>query len=219
MPARLTRARDSYPVTAGSCWMTPGKSSWSTAGSDGVPRAAAQTGTCSVMDTTTNPPCGSLTKVGGVIPLPRRYVLGAWYSRYWPYSSRDYREIVNGYRENDFPLDIMVMDMDWHTQEGEAMRTAFHLRSVLFPCIYSSVRQSYRETLPLLRPMYLEYPREEEAYRNAQQYLFGDTFLVAPIVSPGVGPNKIARKRSGSRKESGTTGLAARDIREAGRLS
>jgi alpha-glucosidase (family GH31 glycosyl hydrolase) len=55
-----------------------------------------------------------LAVIGGKIPLPRKYLLGSWYSRYWPYSSAEYREIVDQYEKNDFPLDVMVMDMDWH---------------------------------------------------------------------------------------------------------
>jgi alpha-glucosidase (family GH31 glycosyl hydrolase) len=56
----------------------------------------------------------SLTAIGGQIPLPRKYVLGSWYSRYWPYSDSDYMQIVEEYREHDFPLDVIVLDMDWH---------------------------------------------------------------------------------------------------------
>jgi alpha-glucosidase (family GH31 glycosyl hydrolase) len=359
----------------------------------------------------------ALTAIGGAVPLPRRYALGSWYSRYWPYSSGDYRQIVEEYAQRDFPLDVLVLDMDWHRvgwtgwswnrellpdaeallgwlherrifvalndhpaagvgphedcyrafmqelgrdsaageivpfdaasrsylealwkhaylplerdgvdfwwldwqqdrytrsipslenlrwlnhcyyrrsgaserrglllsrwggwgdhrhpihfsgdaftsfdvlafqvpftatagnvgcffwshdiggHKGErneeavvrwvqfgavsaalrlhsarvealerrpwtyspaaqaAMRSAFRLRSELFPYIYSSVAQSSRESLPLLRPMYLEYPDADEAYANPQQYLFGDAFLVAPIAAPGAGPEQIA---------------------------
>ena len=56
----------------------------------------------------------SLTAVGGPVPLPRKYALGVWYSRYWPFSSDDYRQIVREYGQHDFPLDNMVLDMDWH---------------------------------------------------------------------------------------------------------
>ncbi len=56
----------------------------------------------------------SLAAIGGPVPLPRKYALGAWYSRYWPFSSSDYRQIVGEYTQHDFPLDNMVMDMDWH---------------------------------------------------------------------------------------------------------
>jgi alpha-glucosidase (family GH31 glycosyl hydrolase) len=56
----------------------------------------------------------SLTKVSGQVPLPRRYALGVWYSRYWPWSESDYKNIVNRYAKEDFPLDVVVLDMDWH---------------------------------------------------------------------------------------------------------
>lgn len=56
----------------------------------------------------------AMTAIGGVTPLPRKYALGAWYSRYWPYSSKEYRNIVKEFEREDFPLDVMVMDMDWH---------------------------------------------------------------------------------------------------------
>ena len=56
----------------------------------------------------------SLTAVGGPVPLTRKYALGAWYSRYWPYTEDDYKDIVKQYADHDFPLDNLVLDMDWH---------------------------------------------------------------------------------------------------------
>jgi len=55
-----------------------------------------------------------LAAISGKIPLPRKYAFGSWYSRYWPYSSDDYRQLVKEYDQYDFPLDVMVLDMDWH---------------------------------------------------------------------------------------------------------
>ena len=358
----------------------------------------------------------SLTAIGGSVPMPRRYALGAWYSRYWPYSSDEYRKIVAEYSEHDFPLDVIVMDMDWHEdgwtgwswnrkllpdaegllkwfhgqglavtlnlhpadgvaphedmyadfmkamgedpasgktipfdaagkkyldtlfgcviepleKEGvdfwwldwqqypftvsvpdltnlawlnvyfyghtsrdqkrgqsfsrwagwgdhrhpihfsgdssttwrmlaaeapftstagnvgcffwshdigghmgdrneesytrwcqfgattaalrshstrdanmdrrpwtypkwaeNSMRISFHLRSELFPYIYSSVRQSCENSIPLNRPMYIEYPNDERAYKNGQQYFFGDNLIAAPITMPGIGPDRL----------------------------
>jgi len=56
----------------------------------------------------------ALTTIGGPIPLPRKYALGSWYSRYWPYTSQEYRQIVREYKKYNFPLDVTVLDMDWH---------------------------------------------------------------------------------------------------------
>jgi len=83
----------------------------------------------------------------------------------------------------------------WGENEEKSMRIIYHLRSQLIPYIYSSVWQCNHQSLSLLRPMYLEYPNDSNAYQNPQEYLFGDNFLSAPIVSPGIGPNKLAKQK------------------------
>jgi len=57
---------------------------------------------------------GDFVKVAGRIPLPPRFAFGAWWSRYWAYSDQELDELVRGFRENDTPLDVLVIDMDWH---------------------------------------------------------------------------------------------------------
>jgi len=54
------------------------------------------------------------TRVGGKIPLPPRYVFGAWWSRYWAYSDAELRQLVKEFDDHDVPLDVLVVDMDWH---------------------------------------------------------------------------------------------------------
>lgn len=54
------------------------------------------------------------TKMAGPVPLPPRYVFGSWWSRYWAYSDQDLKNLVNEFREHDVPLDVLVIDMDWH---------------------------------------------------------------------------------------------------------
>jgi alpha-glucosidase len=53
-------------------------------------------------------------RFGGKIPLIPRFVLGAWWSRYWAYSTQDMKDIVAGFEQHDLPLDVFVIDMDWH---------------------------------------------------------------------------------------------------------
>jgi alpha-glucosidase (family GH31 glycosyl hydrolase) len=72
----------------------------------------------------------SLALVSGPSPMPRRYTLGAWYSRWWPYTSNDYRAIVQQFHQHDFPLDMIVNDMDWHIPPGY---TGYTWNSKLFP--------------------------------------------------------------------------------------
>ena len=62
-------------------------------------------------------------EVAGRIPLPPRFAFGAWWSRYWAYSDQELDNLVRGFHENDVPLDVLVIDMDWHLsrEQLEAM--------------------------------------------------------------------------------------------------
>src|SRR5208337_353539 len=62
---------------------------------------------------------GDFVRIAGRIPLPPRFAFGAWWSRYWAYSDQELREIVSGFRENSVPLDVLVIDMDWHKTFGQ----------------------------------------------------------------------------------------------------
>lgn len=83
----------------------------------------------------------------------------------------------------------------WGEQEEKSMRRIYHLRSELMPYIYSSVWQCHRDMLPLNRAMYIEYPEKEEAFRNPQQFMFGDLILGAPITKAGTGSEKVADQK------------------------
>lgn len=61
----------------------------------------------------------SFARLSGKALLPRKCVFGSWYSRWHPYTAEDFREIARGYDENDFPLDIFVIDMDWHHHDWQ----------------------------------------------------------------------------------------------------
>ena len=67
----------------------------------------------------------------------------------------------------------------------ELMRKYFTLRTQLIPYIYTYAWRAHRESLPILSPLYLEYPDIEEAYRHSHEYFFGDEMLVAPVIDPG----------------------------------
>ena len=57
---------------------------------------------------------GDFTKIAGKIPLPPLYVFGYWYSKFQCYTEQDMRDIVNEIRLRDIPMDVLVIDMDWH---------------------------------------------------------------------------------------------------------
>eukprot|EP00041_Stephanoeca_diplocostata_P027855 m.775917 g.775917 ORF g.775917 m.775917 type:complete len:1031 (-) comp23260_c0_seq2:313-3405(-) len=52
--------------------------------------------------------------VAGSVPRIPRFLLGVWWSRYWPYTAEDLLEIADGYAAHTLPIDILVSDMAWH---------------------------------------------------------------------------------------------------------
>ena len=39
---------------------------------------------------------------------------------------------------------------------------------------------------PVMRPLFLQYEEDSEAYRQDYEYLYGSDLLVAPVLLPGV---------------------------------
>ncbi len=70
------------------------------------------------------------TRFGGQIPLIPRFVLGGWWSRYWAYSAQDLQYLVGEFEAHDVPLDVLVIDMDWHTPHAW---TGYTWNRELFP--------------------------------------------------------------------------------------
>ncbi len=58
------------------------------------------------------------TRVAGDVPLPPKYTFGYWWSRYWQYSDNELRDLVETMRSMDIPLDVLIIDMDWHETWG-----------------------------------------------------------------------------------------------------
>ncbi len=69
----------------------------------------------------------------------------------------------------------------WKFSNFPLMRDAVKLRYALFPYIYTMARKTYDTGIGICRPLYYEFPDDEEAYRYEGEYFFGDDILVAPI--------------------------------------
>lgn len=69
----------------------------------------------------------------------------------------------------------------WKFSNFPLMREAVKLRYALFPYIYTMARKTYDTGVGICRPLYYEYPDNDEAYTYEGEYLFGDNILVAPI--------------------------------------
>jgi alpha-glucosidase (family GH31 glycosyl hydrolase) len=63
------------------------------------------------------------TQIAGRVPLPPRYAFGYWWSRYWSYSDNEMRDVVGNFKSHNVPLDVFVIDMDWH--QTDSLRTKY----------------------------------------------------------------------------------------------
>ena len=64
-------------------------------------------------------------------------------------------------------------------------RTYAELHTALRPYLYRYAGIAHARGLPIVRPLFLNYPEDTGAYLLADQYLLGDDLLVAPILEPG----------------------------------
>jgi alpha-glucosidase len=65
---------------------------------------------------------------------------------------------------------------------SDIMRDSFHLRYALLPYIYTEARRTYDTGVAFLRPLYYDWPDAEQAYSAKNEYEFGDSMIVAPVV-------------------------------------
>lgn len=74
---------------------------------------------------------------------------------------------------------------DYSDNVIEIFRRYLKIRYALFPYFYSLARECYETGLPLIRGLYLEYPDDKNAYLYDEEYLIGNSILVAPAYGPG----------------------------------
>jgi alpha-glucosidase len=68
--------------------------------------------------------------------------------------------------------------------EHEAMRRrAIEARYRLLPYLYTGVEEMTRTGVPLMRPVFLDYPAAPESYGDDRDFLFGSDLFIAPAFS------------------------------------
>ncbi|GAC1365046.1 MAG: hypothetical protein NVSMB3_13620 [Acidobacteriaceae bacterium] len=73
-------------------------------------------------------------------------------------------------------------EKDLHRPDVEEIcRRYLNLRYQMLPYLYSSVAQTHATGLPLMRSLWIAYPTDAKATLTADQYLWGDSILVAPV--------------------------------------
>jgi alpha-glucosidase (family GH31 glycosyl hydrolase) len=68
---------------------------------------------------------------------------------------------------------------------GQVAAGFLRLRESLVPYLYSLASVARDTGVPLARPLYLQWPRQNEAYEHPSEYTLGRDVLVAPVSQPG----------------------------------
>lgn len=67
----------------------------------------------------------------------------------------------------------------------DVIRAALNLRYRLLPHLYTLAQAATRTALPVMRPLALHWPADEDAVREDTQYLLGEGLMVAPVLRAG----------------------------------
>lgn len=77
-------------------------------------------------------------------------------------------------------------EQDLHNPQVEPIcRKYLNLRYQMLPYIYSAAEQSHRTGLPLVRALWIHWPQDPKAIHTADEYMWGDNILVAPVLQQG----------------------------------
>ncbi|MCB0630821.1 MAG: glycoside hydrolase family 31 protein [Saprospiraceae bacterium] len=113
-----------------------------------------------------------------------------WWTRLpwgWGLSEMGPREVNN---TNDFTAEGAANNLPLeselnHPEIERICRTYSELRYSLLPYTYTLTWEAREQGLPLMRAMWLHYPKDKQAVQRGDQYLWGRDLLIAPVFEKG----------------------------------
>jgi alpha-glucosidase (family GH31 glycosyl hydrolase) len=82
--------------------------------------------------------------------------------------------------------DLFISRLPWafDTEVLRLTRQCMQFRKALIPYLYTMAWRNEQQGLPLLTPLYYDWPGEESAYAAGGQYLLGNELMAAPVTTP-----------------------------------
>jgi len=65
------------------------------------------------------------------------------------------------------------------------VKSFMDLRYQLLPYIYTLTYEAHTDGAPIIRPLFYEFPEDSITYNIVNQYMFGESILVAPVIERG----------------------------------
>lgn len=81
----------------------------------------------------------------------------------------------------------------YRTEIRMVMEDFLRLRHKMIPYLYTMNYRQYAEGIPMILPMYYQYPKKHEAYEVPNQYLFGSEMVVAAVTTPCIKALNMAK--------------------------
>jgi alpha-D-xyloside xylohydrolase len=67
----------------------------------------------------------------------------------------------------------------------DIIKELLFLRERIKPYIVEQMKRVHEESIPLMRPLFFDFPEDEKIYEVEDEYLFGPDILVAPVIYEG----------------------------------
>ncbi|WP_369404940.1 glycoside hydrolase family 31 protein [Piscibacillus salipiscarius] len=73
----------------------------------------------------------------------------------------------------------------------EVIKKYIQLRYKWLPHLYKLFKDASETGVPVMRPLFMEYPNDEETYQLFDQFLIGSNVMIAPVLRPGVNDRMV----------------------------
>lgn len=83
------------------------------------------------------------------------------------------------------------------------------IREALRPYIREQMERAHADGTPVIRPLFYDFPYDREAWNIEDEYMFGDRYLVAPVMEPGANSRRVYLPTPGPWREIATGRLHA----------
>lgn len=120
--------------------------------------------------------------IGGYATSPSAELMTRWLQMgvFFPYM-RNHSDIRTKHRE----------PWVFGLKHEEINREAIELRYKLLPQIYNEFHKASETGIPIMRPLFLDFPTDPATYNMGSQFLFGDDLLVAPVLQEGADQHRV----------------------------
>ena len=79
---------------------------------------------------------------------------------------------------------------DHREKNKRLIREAIHVRYMLLPYFYTLFREANTTGLPVMRPLWMEFPSDEATFSNDEAFMVGSSLLVQGIYTEVLLPPK-----------------------------